>query len=92
MWLKMVKYGTRCTNIFQNSSKMSKTVHNGLGLVQNGPKLYNMVQTWKKELNELCIQLSKRFSAKSVSISTKFGLLNMQIRNNFKNVFFIACK
>ena len=34
----------------------------------------------------------KKLSAVFVNISAKFGFLNMQIRNNFKNVIFIACK
>ena len=44
----------------------------------------------KNKLHELrWVQL---FSAKFVNFSAKFGSLNMQIRNNFKNVIFIACK
>ena len=40
----------------------------------------------KNKLHELCgVQFSKRFSA-------KFGSLNMQIRNTFKNIISIACK
>ena len=47
----------------------------------------------KNELQELCgVQLLKRFSAKLVKFSVKFGSLNMQIINNFKNIIFIACK
>ena len=46
----------------------------------------------KNELHELCgVQFLKRFSAKFVKFSAKFGSLNVQIRNNFKNIFFIAC-
>ena len=38
------------------------------------------------------VQLFKRFSAKFVNISAKFGFLNMRTRNNFKNVILVACK
>ena len=33
----------------------------------------------------------KRFSTKFLIFSTKFGSLNVQIRNNFKKVIFIVC-
>ena len=47
----------------------------------------------KRELHELRgVQLFKRFSAKFVNFSVKLESLNVQIRNNFKNVIFIACK
>ena len=47
----------------------------------------------KNELHELRgVQFFKWFSAKFVLFSAKFGSLNMQIRNNFKNVIFIAYK
>ena len=46
----------------------------------------------KNKLHELRgVQPLFWFSAKFVNISAKFGFLNMQIRNNFKNVVFIAC-
>ena len=38
------------------------------------------------------VQLFERFSSKFVIFSAKFGSLNLQIRNNFKNIIFIACK
>ena len=38
------------------------------------------------------VQFKKRFSAQFVQFSDKFGSLNVQIRNNFKNIIFIACK
>ena len=50
-------------------------------------------QTWKIHIHEPCrVQLFKRFSAKFVNISAKFGFLNMRTRNNFKNVILVACK
>ena len=33
-----------------------------------------------------------RFSAKLEDFSAKFGFLDVQVRNNFQNVIFIACK
>ena len=46
--------------------------------------------------NELCelpgVQLFKIFSAKFVNFSTKFGSLNVKIRNYVKNIIFIAYK
>ena len=47
----------------------------------------------KNKLHELHgVQLLKRFSAIFDLFSAKFGSLNVQIRNNFKNVSFIAYK
>ena len=47
----------------------------------------------KNKLHELHgDQVFKRFSAKFVNFSAKFGSLNVQIRSNFKNIIFIACK
>ena len=50
-------------------------------------------QTRKKKLHELRgVQLFKRFSAKLVDFSAKFGFLDLQVKNSFQNVIFIACK
>ena len=47
----------------------------------------------KNELHELRgVQYFKRYSAKFVNFSAKFGSLNIQIRNNLKNIIFISCK
>ena len=43
-------------------------------------------------MNSAEFNLKKRFSAKFVKFSAKFRPLNEQIRNNFKNIIFIACK
>ena len=43
-------------------------------------------------MNSAGFNFFKRFSAKFVNLSAKFGSLNVQIRNNFKNNIFIACK
>ena len=44
----------------------------------------------KRKLNQP--QLFKRFSAKYVHFFAKFLSLNVKIRNNLKNIIFIACK
>ena len=50
-----------------------------------------MIQTWKKQTPwTLRSSTFKRFSAKFVLFSAKFDSLNVQIRNNFNNVIFIA--
>ena len=50
-------------------------------------------QTWKNELYKLRgVQFFFGFSAKLVHFSANFRSLNTQIKNNFKNVIFIACK
>ena len=47
----------------------------------------------KNKLHELLrVQLFKRFSGKFVNFPAEFGSLNVQIRNNFRNVNFIVCK
>ena len=47
----------------------------------------------KEKLHELRrVKFLKRFSAKFVKFAVKFGSLNVQIRYNFKNIIFIACK
>ena len=51
------------------------------------------VRLVKNKLHELRkVQLFFGFSVKFVILSAKFGFLNMQIRNNFKKVIFIAYK
>ena len=59
-----------------------------------GPaKIHQWHRLGKNKLHELrSVQLFFWFSAKFVNISDKFEFLNMQIRNNLKNVIFIACK
>ena len=62
-----------------------------LNFLQNIP--YN--QTWKREkksMNPVEFNFSERFFAKFVKCSTKFKSFNVEIRNNFKNIIFIACK
>ena len=50
-------------------------------------------QTGKKGVHEFReFQFLNRFSAKFVLFSAKFGTLNVQIRNTFKNIIFIGCK
>ena len=47
----------------------------------------------KNKLHELRgVKLFNRFSAKLVDFSAKCELLDLQVRNNFQNVIFIACK
>ena len=47
----------------------------------------------RNELHELCgVKFLKRFSVKFVIFSPKLGSLNVQIRNNYKNIIYIACK
>ena len=46
----------------------------------------------KKELRELHRVKLKKKIFKFVKFSAKFGSLNVQIKNNFKNIIFIACK
>ena len=58
-------------------------------------KSMEVIQTGEKTnsiLNSAEFNLNKRFSAKVVKLSARFGFLNVQIRNNFKNIIFIACK
>ena len=59
----------------------------------NGHNISADIRLGKNKLLELRgVQLLKRFSAKFVLFSAKFGPLNVQIRKNFKNVIFIAYK
>ena len=52
-----------------------------------------MLRLGKSQLNELRrVQIIYRFSAKFVNFSAKFKSSNVQIRNNFKKIIFIACK
>ena len=54
---------------------------------------YTLSRLGKNKLHELPrVQFLKRFSAKFVIFSAKFWFLNIQIRNKFKNIIFIACK
>ena len=49
------------------------------------PTFLSEIRLGKNELHELRgVQFFKRFPAKYVKFSTKFGSLNVQIRNNFK--------
>ena len=58
-----------------------------------GGSVINEARLWKNKLLELHrVQFLKRVSSKFVKFSGKFGSLNVQIRNNFKNIIFIACK
>ena len=42
-------------------------------------------------LNSAEFNFKKRFSAKLVDFSDKFGFLDVQVRTNFQNVILIAC-
>ena len=58
-------------------------------------KSIEVIQTGKKNKLHICgVQSKKKDSAKFVQLFDRFGSLNMQIRNNFKNIIFdfIACK
>ena len=67
---------------FLNAKKLYKKKNN-----------YSTTRLGGKKLHELWgIQLFILVFAKFTNISAKFEFLNMQIKNNFKNVIFIACK
>ena len=55
--------------------------------------VYAVDRLEKNELHELRgVNFVFGFSTKLVHFSANFGSLNVKIRNNFKNVIFIACK
>ena len=81
-------FNTACTNVVsieQNLDSLITCIQPYLDSTINRPG--------KNKLHELRgIHLFFLFSAKLVHFSANFGSLKVQIRNNFKNVMFIACK